>query len=95
MKIQGVPKKVSVRHISSLQENKCIKKGYKLFAVNIRDIEDEGEQHIEEFLVLVEFKDVFPKEIPGSPPKKDLYFSIELTPGSVLSSKAPYCTSIS
>ena len=40
-KIQGIPKKVSVRHISSLQENKCIRKGCKLFAMNIQNIEDE------------------------------------------------------
>ena len=33
---------------------------------------------------------MFPKEIPGLPVKRDLEFSIELTPGSVLASKAPY-----
>ena len=47
------------------QENKCVRKGCKLFTVNIPDIESEREQKIEDFLVLVEFKDVFPKEIPG------------------------------
>ena len=88
--IQGIPKKVSVRKISSLQENKCIRKGCKLFAVNIQDIEAEREQHIEEFIVIIDFKDVFPEEIQGLPSKRDLDFSIELTPGSVLASKSPY-----
>ena len=59
-------------------------------ALNIQDVEAEREQHIEEFLGLVEFKDVFPKEISVLPPKKDLYFSIELTPGSLPNSKTPY-----
>ena len=58
--------------------------------VNIRDIECEKEQCIEEFSFLVEFKDMFPEEIPGLPLKRYLEFSIKLTPRSVPSSKAPY-----
>ena len=69
VKIQVVPKKVLVRQISALQAKKCFRKGYKFFAVNIQDIEAEREQHIEEFPVLLEFKDIFPKEIPELPPK--------------------------
>ena len=38
-KIQGIPKKVSIRQISSLQVEKCIRKGCKLFSVNIEDVE--------------------------------------------------------
>ena len=33
---------------------------------------------------------MFLEEIPRLPPKRDLEFSIELTPGSVPASKAPY-----
>ena len=43
IKTQGIPKKVSVRKISSLQVNKCARKGFKLFGVNIQDIEAEIE----------------------------------------------------
>lgn len=76
-KVQGIPKKVSIRHISSLQVKKCVRKGCKLYAVNIRNLEDESEQHIESFPVLAEFQDVFLDEIHGLPPKRDLDFSIE------------------
>ena len=69
-------------------------KGCKLFAVNIQDIEAEREQHIEEFPVLLYFKDVFIEEILELPPKWDLDFSIELTPRSVSASKYPYRMSI-
>ena len=62
VKIQGVPEKVSVRQIFALQEKKCFRKSCKLFAVNIQDIEAEREQHIKDFPVLVEFKDVFHEE---------------------------------
>ena len=58
--------------------------------MNIRDIESNREQCIEEFLVLEEFKDLFPEEIPVLPLKHDLDFSIELSPGSVPASKSPY-----
>ena len=44
MKVQGIPKKVYVRQISSLQVKKCVRKGYKLFAVSIQDIEFDREQ---------------------------------------------------
>ena len=90
VKIQGILKKFSVRKISSLQANKCVRKGCKLFAINIQDIESEKEQWIKDFPILVEFKDVFPEEIPGLPPKRDLEFSIKLTQGLVRASKAPY-----
>ena len=74
----------------ALQANKCIRKGCKLFAVNIRDIESDREQCIEYFPILEEFKDVFLEEIHGLPLKWDLDFSIKLTRRSVPVSKSPY-----
>ena len=79
VKVQGIPKKVFVRQISTLQAKKCIRKGFKLFAMNIWDVESDREQCIEDFPILEEFKDVFPEEIPRLPLKRDLEFSIELT----------------
>ena len=93
MKVQGIQEKISVRQISTLQEKKCVRKGCKLFVVNIQDIESDREQCIEYFPVLKIFKDVFLKEIPKLPLKWDLDFSIELTLGSVPTSKDPYCMS--
>ena len=90
VKVQGIPKKFSVRKISALQAKKCVRKGTKLFVVNIRDIESDREQCIEDFPVLEEFKDVFPKQISILHSKGYLYFSIEVTPGSVPASIAPY-----
>ena len=93
MKVQGIPNKVSVIQISALQAKKCVRKGCKLFAVNIQDVESDREQRIEEIPILEEFKDVFLEEILGLPSKRYLDFSIELTLGSVLASKSPYCMS--
>ena len=52
VKVQGIPKKFFVRQISSLQAKKCVRKGCKLFAVNIQDVELDREQHIEDFPIL-------------------------------------------
>ena len=37
---------------------------------------------------------MFPDEIPGFPPKRDLEFTIDLMSISTLISQAPYCMSI-
>ena len=42
------------------------------------------------FMCLQEFRDVFPDEIPGLPPKRDIDFTIELVPGVAPVSKTPY-----
>jgi hypothetical protein len=45
--------------------------------------------NIEYYVVLKDFEDVF-KEIPGLPPKRDIYFFINLIPGEAPISKTPY-----
>ena len=40
--------------------------------------------------VVREFADVFPEEIPGLPPNRDVEFTIDLEPGTAPISKAPY-----
>ena len=45
---------------------------------------------LEEFHVLQEFRDVFPDEVLGLPPKRDIDFIIELVPRATPVSKTPY-----
>ena len=40
--------------------------------------------------VVCEFLDVFPEDLPGLPPDRDMKFSIELEPGTALISWRPY-----
>jgi hypothetical protein len=40
--------------------------------------------------VVNEFPDVFPKELPGMPPDRDIEFVIELKPGTALIYKTPF-----
>jgi hypothetical protein len=45
---------------------------------------------LEEILVVQEYPDVFPEELPGMPPDRDMEFLIELLPGTPPISKRPY-----
>ncbi|GJR81546.1 putative reverse transcriptase domain-containing protein [Tanacetum coccineum] len=49
-----------------------------------------GESNIENLSVVREFADVFPDELPGLPPAREIEFGIELIPGAEPISKAPY-----
>ncbi|GJW03065.1 putative reverse transcriptase domain-containing protein [Tanacetum coccineum] len=46
--------------------------------------------NIENLFVVREFADVFPDELPGLPPAREIEFGIELIPGAEPISKAPY-----
>jgi hypothetical protein len=45
---------------------------------------------LEEIWVVQEHPDVFPKELPGMPPHRDIEFIIDLLPGTPPISKGPY-----
>jgi hypothetical protein len=45
---------------------------------------------IERIPVVCDYPDVFPDELPGMPPDRDIEFAIELQPGTAPISKRPY-----
>jgi hypothetical protein len=47
-------------------------------------------QEMQDIPVVCEFPDVFPKDLPGLPPKRDVEFVIELKPGTTPISKISY-----
>jgi hypothetical protein len=84
--VKGVPRPISIRDISSLQLKRCFRKGCQLYASHVEETKKTKGPSLEEFLVLQEFEDVF-QEIPGFPPKREIYFSIDLVPGAAPSIK--------
>jgi hypothetical protein len=48
------------------------------------------EAKLEDILVVNEFMDVFPQELPGMPPDREIEFTIDLKPGTAPISQAPY-----
>ena len=74
-----------------MQLKKCFRKGFQLYAIKFNEIETkQPETTMERFPILKEFQDIFSKEIPGLPPKRDLDFTIDLMPGSTPVSRSPY-----
>jgi hypothetical protein len=45
---------------------------------------------LEDILIVCEYPDVFPDDLPGMPPDQDIEFVIELQPGTAPISKRPY-----
>ena len=88
--VRGIPKVISMRHISAMQLKKFCRKGFQLYAAHIVEAVENENPRLEDFQVLQEFRDVFPDEILGLPPKRDIDFMIELVPGVALVSKIPY-----
>ena len=81
-----------------MQLKRFVRKGCKAFAVTITDeehINNEDKLKLEDIPILRGYSDVFSEEILGLPPKRELDFTIELVPGAVPSSKAPYRMNIS
>ncbi|KAK1694169.1 hypothetical protein QYE76_010866 [Lolium multiflorum] len=48
------------------------------------------EVKLEDIPIVNEFQDVFPKELPGMPPDREIEFTIDLIPGTAPIAKAPY-----
>lgn len=75
--------------ISALKAGKMLKKGCEGFLAYVIG-EKETKSEIEDVPVVREFLDVFPDELPELPPDREVEFGIELIPGALPASKAPY-----
>ena len=73
-----------------MELKKFCRKGFQLYAAHILEPTGDKTPRLEDYQVLQEFKDVFPHEIPGLPPKRDIDFTIELVPGATPVSNTPY-----
>eukprot|EP00253_Pinus_taeda_P033151 PITA_33151 len=88
IQIQGIKRKVSLRYISSMKMKCCLRKGCQAYV--IQEVRKEKGPSLEQYPVLAEFPDVFPKELPGLPPVRELDLSIELKLGTQPISKTLY-----
>ncbi|GJW98057.1 putative reverse transcriptase domain-containing protein [Tanacetum coccineum] len=78
--------------VIALLRNKArtlISHGCQGFLASVMDTSLES-PNIENLSVVREFADVFPDELPGLPPAREIEFGIELIPGAEPISKAPY-----
>ena len=85
----GVRKILSSSMMSVMMAEKMLRKsypGYLAYAVKVRD----DDMRLEDIPVVREFPDVFPDDLPGLPPDREIDFHIELAPRTEPISRAPY-----
>ncbi|EOY31837.1 DNA/RNA polymerases superfamily protein [Theobroma cacao] len=75
--------------ISAIKASKLVQKGYPTYLAYVIDT-SKGEPKLEDVSIVSEFSDVFPDDLPGLPPDRELEFPIDLLPGTAPISIPPY-----
>ena len=79
----GGDRKTPIKIISMMKVEKYLKKGYEAYFASV--IEDQKEcVKLKELPTVNKFEDMFPKDLPGLPPEKEIEFKIELIPRTTL-----------
>ncbi|GJX97689.1 putative reverse transcriptase domain-containing protein [Tanacetum coccineum] len=79
--------------ISCTKTYKYLLKGHHVFLASITAKETEdgsGEKRLEDVPIVQDFPEVFPEELPGLPPTRQVEFQIDLMPGAAPVARAPF-----
>ena len=85
----GLRKTLPNSIMTAMKANKMLRKSYQGYLANAIEVRDSGSR-LEDISVVREFPDVFPEDLPGIPPNREIDFQIKLTYGIEPISKAPY-----
>ncbi|KAL6313721.1 hypothetical protein AAG906_010140 [Vitis piasezkii] len=77
-----------LRMISVLQASSLFKKGCQGFFTYV--VNEENDLKLEDIPIVRDYPDVFPNDLPGLPPEREVEFTIDLALGTAPISKAPY-----
>ncbi|KAF5811168.1 putative nucleotidyltransferase, Ribonuclease H [Helianthus annuus] len=86
--IQGDTRHGLPAHVSMLKASRCLKKGCVIYMAQVTIGEEKP--RIEDIPVISEYPEVFPEELPGLPPDRQVEFSIDIIPGAAPIARAPY-----
>ena len=76
--------------ISAMKARKWIASGCFGFLASVVDTTKKEKDELNDVPVVNEFTSVFPEDLPGLPPDREVTFEIEVLPGTAPISKAPY-----
>jgi len=88
LKVQGDGSAPS-RVINVMKARKYLRKGYPAFLAHVIDTRTE-EKRLEDIPVVCNYPEVFPEELPGLPPQRQVEFRIDLVPGAAPIARSPY-----
>ncbi|GJV74001.1 putative reverse transcriptase domain-containing protein [Tanacetum coccineum] len=80
--------------ISCIKARKYIERGHQMFVAHVTEKEPK-EKCLEDVPVIRDFPEVFPDDLPGLPPPRQVEFKIELIPGVAPVARAPYRLALS
>ncbi|GJR75489.1 putative reverse transcriptase domain-containing protein [Tanacetum coccineum] len=75
--------------ICCIKARKYIERGCHLFLAHVTEKKTK-EKQLEDVLVICDFPEVFPDDLPGLPPPRQVEFQIDLVPGAAPVARAPY-----
>ncbi|GJV42825.1 putative reverse transcriptase domain-containing protein [Tanacetum coccineum] len=87
--IEGNRNNSRLKIVSCIKTQKYIKNGCELFLAQVTKQESK-EKRLEDVPVIRDFPEVFPKELPGLLPPRQVEFRIDLILGAALVARAPY-----
>lgn len=78
-----------LRVVSCIKVKKYVNQGCQLYLTRVIEKELE-ETRIEDVPIVCKFPEVFPEDLPGLPPSRQVEFKIDLVPGENPVARAPY-----
>nr|GEW97993.1 reverse transcriptase domain-containing protein [Tanacetum cinerariifolium] len=87
--IRGDRRKTRLNLISCIKTERYIPRGCQIFMIQVMEKKSE-EKRLKDIPVVKEFLDVFPKDLPGLPPVRQVEFQIDLIPRTTPVARAPY-----
>ncbi|GJW38073.1 hypothetical protein Tco_0063918 [Tanacetum coccineum] len=75
--------------VSCIKARKYIERGCHLFVAHVTEKEPK-EKHLEDVPIIRDFPEVFPDDLPGLLPPRQVEFRIELVPRVMPVARAPY-----
>ncbi|GJX18612.1 putative reverse transcriptase domain-containing protein [Tanacetum coccineum] len=87
--IRGDRSKTRLNLISCIKTERYISRGCQVFMIQVMEKKSD-EKKLEDIPVVKEFPDVFPEDLPGIPPVRQVEFQIDLIPGAAPIARTPY-----
>ncbi|GJU26009.1 putative reverse transcriptase domain-containing protein [Tanacetum coccineum] len=92
--VKGNESMSKLKVISCIKARKYVERGSQLFLAHVTK-KEPSDRLLEDVSVVCEFPEVFPDDLPGILPPRQVEFRIELVPGSAPVARAPYHLALS
>ena len=88
--VQGERPQRGLTFCSAARARRYVQQGCAGYVAYVLDARDKGKTTIDDVPIVRDYPDVFPEDLPGIPPERQVEFRIDLVPGAAPIAKAPY-----